>query len=98
LENARAAGNRKRINELSKAYEESLAKLDEIENTEKALNTLINPREDQTKLKADAKWVDKAIAEVRDNGWNPIIDYGVRVNIEPLKELKLLHPAANRVK
>jgi hypothetical protein len=98
LENARVTGDRKRINELSKAYEESLAKLDEIENTEKALNIFINPREDQTKLKADSEWVDKAIAEVRDNGWNPIIDYGVKVNIEPLKELKLLHPAADRVK
>jgi len=98
LENARATGGRKRINELSKAYEEALAKIDEIENMEKNLNILRNPREDKTELKPDAKWVDKAIAEVRDNGWNPIIDYGVRVNIEPLKELKLLHPAANRVK
>ena len=98
LENARATGNRKRINELSKVYGETLAKIDEIESFEKALNTLHNPRKDKTKLKPDAKWVDKAIAEVRDNGWNPVIDYGVRVNIEPLKELKLLHPAADRVK
>jgi hypothetical protein len=98
LEDARATGNVKRINELSKAYGEALAKIDEIESFEKVLNILHNPREDKTKLKPDAKWVDKAIAEVRDNGWNPIIDYGVRVNIEPLKELKLLHPAANRVK
>jgi hypothetical protein len=98
LESARATGNRKRINELSKAYEEVLAKIDEIESMEKNLNILRNPREDKTKLKPDAKWFDKAIAGVRDNGWNPIIDYGVRVNIEPLKELKLLHPAANRVK
>jgi hypothetical protein len=98
LEKARATGDRKRINELSKAYEESLNKINEIENMEKALNLLHNPRKDKTKLKPSAKWVEKAIAEVRDNGWNPIIDYGVRVNIEPLKELKILHPAADRVK
>ena len=98
LEKARASGDRKRINELSKAYGESLDKIDEIENMEKALNILHNPRKDKTKLKPDAKWIEKAIAEVRDNGWNPIIDYGVRVNIEPLKELKILHPAADRVK
>jgi hypothetical protein len=98
LEKARASGDRKRINDLSKAYEESLDKINEIENMEKALNVLHNPRKDKTKLKPDAKWVEKAIAEVRDNGWNPIIDYGVRVNIEPLKELKILHPAADRVK
>jgi hypothetical protein len=98
LEDARAISDRKRINELSKAYGEALAKIDEIESFEKALNILHNPREDKTKLKPDAKWVEKAIAEIRDNGWNPIIDYGVKVNIEPLKELKILHPAADRVK
>jgi len=98
LEKTRASGDRKRINDLSKAYEESLDKINEIENMEKALNILHNPRKDKTKLKPDAKWIEKAIAEVRDNGWNPIIDYGVRVNIEPLKELKILHPAADRVK
>jgi hypothetical protein len=98
LEQARSSGNRKIINEVSTAYENILAKIEEIENMEKALNILHNVREDKTKLKADARWIDRAIAEVRDNGWNPIIDHGVRVNIEPLKELKLLHPAANRVK
>jgi hypothetical protein len=98
LEKARVSGDRKRTNDLSKAYEESLDKINEIENMEKALNVLHNPRKDKTKLKPDAKWVEKVIAEVRDNGWNPIIDYGVRVNIEPLKELKILLPAADRVK
>jgi len=98
LEEARASGNKKKINELSKAYEDVLDKINEIEEMEKALNVLHNPRKDKTKLKKDARWVEKAIAEVRDNGWNPIIDYGVRVNIEPLKELRLLHPAADRVK
>jgi hypothetical protein len=36
--------------------------------------------------------------EVQDNGWTPILDPGVRVNIEPLKEAKLLPVAAERVK
>ena len=98
LREAKASGNRKKINKLSKAYEKILNQIDEIENFEKALYILHNPRKDKTKLKKDAKWVERAIAEVRDDGWNPIIDYGVRVNIEPLKELKLLHPAADRVK
>lgn len=98
LKEARASGNRKTINKLSKAYENILNQIDEIEHFEKALNILHNPRRDKTKLKKDAKWIDRVIAEIRDNGWNPIIDYGVRVNIEPLKELKLLHPATDRVK
>jgi len=98
LKKAKDSGNKKRINELSKAYEDILDRIDEIEKFEKALNTLHNPRRDKTKLKEDARWVERAIAEIRDDGWKPKIDYGVRVNIEPLKELKLLHPAADRVK
>ena len=98
LKKAKDSGNKKRINELSKAYEDILDRIDEIEKFEKALNTLHNPRRDKTKLKEDARWVERAIAEIRDDGWKPKIDYGVRVNIEPLKELKLLHPAADKVK
>lgn len=98
LERARSSRNRKKINELSKAYENVLNNIDEMENLEKALNILHNSRQDKTKLKKDAKWVDGAIPEIRDEGWSPVIDYGVRVNIEPLKELKLVHPAADRVK
>jgi len=49
---------------------------------ENALNILHNPGKDKIK----PKWVEKAIAEIRNNGWNPIIDYGVRVNIKSLKE------------
>jgi hypothetical protein len=98
LEAARATGDGPRINRLSKVYEDTLSKIDELERFEDALITLNNPRKDKKVLPKNARWVDRAIAEVRDNGWNPIIDYGVRVNIEPLKEAKLLHPAADRVK
>ena len=50
------------------------------------------------KLDEDSTWLERKIAEVRDNGWTPVIDYGVRVNIEPLKEADVLHRAADRVK
>ena len=98
LEAARATGDGPRINRLSKVYESTLSKIDELERFEAALLSVHNPRRDKKVLPKKAKWVDKAIAEVRNNGWNPIIDYGVRVNIEPLKEAKLLHPAADRVR
>jgi len=55
------------------------------------------PREDKT-LDIGRGWVDRTIAEVRDNGWTPILDHGVRVNIEPLKEAKILAKAAERAK
>jgi hypothetical protein len=98
LEAARASGDRKSINRLSKAYEDVFSQVHELERFNEALNTLHNPRKDREPLPSNARWVDKAIAEVRDSGWRPNIDYGVRVNIEPLKELRLLHPAADRVK
>jgi len=98
LEAAHATGDGPRINRLSKVYENNLSKIDELERFEAALLTVHNPRKDKKVLPKNAKWVDRAIAEVRDNGWDPLIDYGVRVNIEPLKEAKLLHPAADRVK
>jgi len=98
LEATRATGDGSRINRLSKVYEDTINKIEELERFEAALITVNNPRKDKKVLPKKAKWVDRAIAEVRDNGWNPIIDYGVRVNIEPLKEAKLLHPAADRVK
>lgn len=98
LEAARATGDGQRINRLSKVYEDTVSKIEELERFEAALLTVHNPRKDKKVLPRKAKWVDRAIAEVRDNGWSPIIDYGVRVNIEPLKEAKLLHPAADRVR
>ena len=98
LEAARATKDGPRIDRLLKVYENTLSKIEELERFEAALITVNNPRKDKKVLPKKAKWVDRAIAEVRDNGWNPIIDYGVRVNIEPLRETKLLHPAAGRVK
>lgn len=98
LEAARATSDGPRTDRLSKVYDDTLSKIEELERFEATLLTVHNPRKDKKVLPKNAKWVDRAIAEVRDNGWNPIIDYGVRVNIGPLKEAKLLHPAADRVK
>jgi SAM-dependent methyltransferase len=98
LEAARATGDGPHINRLSKVYENTQNKIDELDRFETALLTVHNQRKDKKVLPKNARWVDRAIAEVRDNGWKPIIDHGVRVNIEPLKEAKLLHPAADRVK
>ena len=98
LEAARATSDGPRINRLSKVYADTISKIEELERFEAALITVNNPRKDKKVLPKNAKWVDRAVAEVRDNGWNPMIDYGVRVNIEPVKEAKLLHPAADRVR
>lgn len=94
LEEAKTTNNRKKKDRLIQDLKKMDGKLSDVRDVERKLKVLNAPRE-RTKAK---KWVDRAIAEVRDNGWNPNLDYGVRVNIEPLKELKLLHSSTNRVK
>jgi hypothetical protein len=98
LQEARTQNNKSREKELSKQLEAALSTLEELEGFKKALETVHNPRPDKTKLPKNPTWVQQKIAEVRDNGYNPVIDYGVRVNIEPLKQAGLLHKAAQRVK
>jgi len=50
----------------------------------------------------DAPWLKQKIAEVTGGpaygrGWLPVLDYGVRVNIEPLKVAGILPRAADRI-
>jgi len=98
LKETRDKGNKTKERELEKQAEASLAMLEELQNFQRTLETVHNPRLDKTKLPKNLTWLIQKIAEVRDNGYDPVIDYGVRVNIEPLKEAGLLHKAAERVK
>lgn len=98
LQEARDKDDKRKERRLSEELDSALSILEELQNFRKALEEVHNPRKEKTKLPKNARWVDQKIAEVRDNGYNPLIDYGVRVNIEPLKEAGLLHKAAQRVK
>ncbi len=98
LRNAKDAKDKVRERRLSVDFKKAFDVLEELQNFDKAMEGIHNFRLQKTKLGKHPSWVNKAIAEVRDDGWKPIIDYGVRVNIEPLKEAKLLHKAANKVK
>jgi hypothetical protein len=98
LQEARSQNNKTKEKQLLGELEAAMSILGELEAFDKALETVHNPRPDKTKLPKNPTWLQQRIAEVRDNGYNPVIDYGVRVNIEPLKEAGLLHKAAQRVK
>jgi hypothetical protein len=98
LQAARDSGDRKKERQFQEEYEEALDEYNELQAFDKKLAEVSNPRDKPTQLDENASWVERKIAEVRDNGWNPVLDYGVRVNIEPLKEAGLLHRAAERVK
>lgn len=43
-------------------------------------------------------WVARKIAEVTADGYSPERDFGVLVNISPLRDAGVLHPAAQKVK
>ena len=98
LQKTRDSEDNRRGRRLQREYEKSLDELDELQAFDQKLPEVSNPRDNPTELDEDASWVERKIAEVRDNGWTPILDYGVRVNISPLKEARLLHHAANKVK
>lgn len=93
-----ASEDRKKELGLRQQYAQISEKLDELEKFNTVLTELHKPRRIKTKLSKDSKWMDQKIAEVRDEGWNPILDYGVRVNIEPLKDMGLLSHAAEKVR
>jgi len=88
----------KRENQLQGEYEEAMDEYLELLEFDKKLEEVSTPRDELTEFDEDTRWVIRKIAEVMNDGWNPSIDYGVLVNITPLKEAGLLHPAANRVK
>jgi hypothetical protein len=96
VEAARQANERPRLRRLESQYEHALATVDEMEAFDRTLQELQKPK--PVALRPEARWVDRAIAEVRANGYHPILDHGVRVNIEPLKEARLLPKSAERVK
>ena len=98
LQEARDKSNKVKEKELSKQLETTLSVLEELQGFQEALETVHNPPTDKTKLPRNPTWLQQKTSEVRDNGYGPVIDYGVRVNIEPLKEAGLLHKAAQRVK
>lgn len=98
LEEARASGNSRMIKAMQKKFLDDEIDLDELIQFEKRLQDLIKPRSTKTKLSDDAIWFEKKVVEVRDSGWVVNLDYGVLVNIQPLKDLKILPKCADRVK
>lgn len=96
LQEAKKGGPRRLISRLESQYADAVAAVEELEAFEQALQDLLRPAE--VFLRSDARWVDRAQASVRRDGYRPVLDSGVRANIEPLKQAKVLHPAADRVK
>lgn len=58
----------------------------------------LRPRSEPLSIRTRSAWVEEKANEIVAGGYRPNRDYGVRVNIEPLKQAGLLPPAADRVK
>ena len=94
-ENEKRSRKGKRIAKEIDRLRENLRCLEELDEK---LKNLTKPLEKPKVPKENASWLEQKIYEVRVNGYRPVLDYGVLVNITPLKEAKVLHKAAERVK
>jgi hypothetical protein len=60
------------------------------------LDGLLRPHTLQVQSRSE--WVKEKVQEIVAQGYRPVRDYGVRVNIEPLKQAGILPRDAQRVK
>jgi len=86
----RELGNAERELRLLKEKEEALQRLAD------AIDALLRPH--SLEVQSRSEWVKQKVNEIISQGYRPNRDYGVRVNIEPLKQAGILHPDAGRVK
>jgi hypothetical protein len=98
-------GNRRELAAAKDAYAEVNKRLQELMEFQRRLQELDKGARPVTPApEADAPWLKQKIAEVTGGpayggrGWLPVIDYGVRVNIEPLKVARILPKAADRIR
>jgi hypothetical protein len=96
--------NRRELTASRRAFTEADKRLRELLEFQRRLHELdTGARPVQPAPGPDDAWVKQKIAEVTGGpafggrGWLPVIDYGVRVNIEPLKVARVLPRAADRI-
>jgi hypothetical protein len=105
LEGAEQRGaNRRELSSSRRNFEDADRRLREITEFIRRLRELdTGARPVTPPAGPNASWVRQKIAEVTGGpayggrGWLPVIDYGVRVNIEPLKAAQVIHRAADRI-
>lgn len=76
----------------------ALERLAELEGFNQAIDQLLRPLASSPEVVSRSKWVQQKVGEITERGYRPNLDYGVRVNIEPLKQLNLLPRDGSRVK
>lgn len=97
LEAARQAPSRLR-RQKEQEYQQALDRREELLAFDRALDAMLSPAGANPPVESRSEWVKNAVREISAGGYQPCRDYGVRVNIEPLKRAGLLHRDAMRVK
>ncbi len=82
--------------EVENELESALTKYEEPKAFDEALEYLLKPHE--IKVTSKSKWVKEKVKEITQDGYKPERDYGVRVNIEPLKQAGIMPKTADRVR
>lgn len=79
-----------------KAQRQAQERYNELRRLSEQIQRLLQPHE--LKVQSRSAWVVEKVNEIVANGYRPNRDYGVRVNIEPLKQAGILPKDAERVK
>ena len=95
---AREAGNLsfRDERELERRLQEQRARRDALRALADKLEALLRPH--ALRVESRSEWVKAKVNEIIAEGYRPHRDYGVRVNIEPLKQAGILPPDAERIR
>lgn len=95
---ARAQGEAARVRRRrEEEYQAALDRREELAAFDAALSRLLSPH-GPLRVESRSEWVKQKVNELAVNGYRPERDWGIRVNIEPLKQAGVLTRDAARVK
>ena len=83
---------------IAQAIDKLRGELNHLEDLDKRLEELTRPASYLKAPKENDSWLEKKIYEVREKRYQPILDYGVLVNITSLKKAGVLHKSSERVR
>ena len=94
---AKLSNDRTQLTQKAKDLQDSQNSLNQLEAFEDALTNVTKPQMSSSKPSISS-WFQEKVKETSENGWNPVLDYGVLVNIQPLKQANLLQKSVAKVK
>jgi len=96
LELQSSGASMRTLRDAERELNEARARKEALRRLADAIDALLRPH--GLEVQSRSEWVKEKVNEIVSQGYHPNRDYGVRVNIEPLKQAGILHPDAGRVK